>query len=111
MGLANRYTVTLSSLDEEALQIELVKTPNSPTEYAKKLAESKAFALAEHMANNRKSDTSNSNGSDTIVDKDGMILEKYKREQQAVQMLTRLSGSWFQRYRFVLCTTYWRGHL
>lgn len=40
-----------------------------------------------------------------------MILEKYKSEQQAVQMLTRLTGSWFQRYRFVLCTTYWRGHL
>lgn len=68
MGLANRYTVTLSSLDEEALQIELVKTPNSPTEYAKKFAEeSKAFALAEHMASNSKSDTSNSNGSDTIA--------------------------------------------
>ena len=67
MGLANRYTVTLSSLDEEALQIELVKTPNSPTEYAKKLAESKAFALAKHMASNSKSDTRNSNGSDTIA--------------------------------------------
>ena len=35
-------------------------------------------------------------GSDTIVDKDGMILEKPKSEQQAVEMLTRLSGSWHE---------------
>ena len=120
MGLTNRYTVTFSPLDEEALQIELVKNPIAPTEYAKKLAESKAFALAEHMANdskigNKETDSGHETtfilGSDTIVDKDGLILEKPKSEQQAVEMLTRLSGSWFQRYRFVLCTTYWRGHL
>lgn len=105
MGLTNRYTVTFSPLDEEALQIELVKNPIAPTEYAKKLAESKAFALAEHMANdskigNKETDSGHETtfilGSDTIVDKDGLILEKPKSEQQAVEMLTRLSGSWHE---------------
>jgi septum formation protein len=103
MGLTNRYTVTFSPLDEEALQIELVKNPIAPTEYAKKLAESKAFALAEHRAKDSDGKSDNSNkeidsghettfilGSDTIVDKDGMILEKPKSEQQAVDILTRL---------------------
>jgi len=42
------YTVTLTSLDEEALQIELAKTPISPTEYTKVLAESKVFQFAQH---------------------------------------------------------------
>ena len=79
------------------------QTPISPTEYAKKLAESKAFALAEHRAKDSDGKSDNSNkeidsghettfilGSDTIVDKDGMILEKPKSEQQAVDILTRL---------------------
>jgi len=108
MGLANRYTVTFSPLDEEALQIELAnsKVPISPVEYTKKLAESKAFALAQHMASDSNTEKDSSGGdeavttfilgSDTIVDKGGIILEKPKSEQQAVEMLTQLSDSWHE---------------
>ena len=99
MGLSNRYTVTFSPLDEEALQVELANTPISPTEYAKKLAESKAYALAEHMANSQQSydhEASFILGSDTIVDKDGAILEKPKSEEQAIEMLSTLSNSWHE---------------
>jgi septum formation protein len=35
-------------------------------------------------------------GSDTIVDKDGMILEKPKSEEDARRMLSLLSGSWHE---------------
>lgn len=99
MGLTNRYTVTFSPLDEEALQIELAKTPISPQDYAKKLAESKAHALAEHMASSDEEFNHESSlilGSDTIVDKDGTILEKPKNEEDAKRMLNILSGSWHE---------------
>jgi septum formation protein len=99
MGLSNRYIVTFSPLDEEALQIELAKTPISPIEYTKKLAESKAFALAEQMVNSKDiydHEVSFILGSDTIVDKDGVILEKPKSEEQAIEMLSTLSNSWHE---------------
>eukprot|EP00979_Chaetoceros_neogracilis_P017724 scaffold10267_cov270-Chaetoceros_neogracile.AAC.22 len=35
-------------------------------------------------------------GSDTIVDKDGVILEKPKSEEQAIEMLSTLSNSWHE---------------
>lgn len=99
MGLSNRYTVTFSPLDEEALQIELAKTPISPQDYAKKLAESKAHALADHMVSSDEVYSHESSlilGSDTIVDKDSNILEKPKNEEDAKRMLRELSGDWHE---------------
>lgn len=102
MGLTNRYSVTFSPLDEEALQLELraLKTPLSPQDYAKKLAESKAFALAEEITNGDDNSCTHESsfilGSDTIVDYDGAILEKPKSKDDAKQMLTTLSGSWHE---------------
>jgi septum formation protein len=103
MGLTNKYTVTFSPLDEEALQIELRErdTPISPMDYARKLAESKAYALAEDMMKKEGGETYDHEsslilGSDTIVDKDGSILEKPKSEDDAKRMLEQLSGSWHE---------------
>ncbi|CAJ1935884.1 unnamed protein product [Cylindrotheca closterium] len=62
--------------------------------YSKKLAEAKAHSLAaEHAGKER-----NTNipvfylGSDTVVDIDDKILEKPKNEEEAKQMLLKLSG-------------------
>ena len=100
MGLTDRYSVTFSPLDEEALQKELAQTPISPPDYAKKLAESKAHALAEQMISSSDEEYSHESsfilGSDTIVDKDGVILEKPKSEDDATDMLVKLSGSWHE---------------
>lgn len=109
MGLANRYTVTFSPLDEASLQMELANHPSiSPPEYAQKLAESKAHALALHMVADssgvEKTHSSGGHnvsssfilGSDTIVDKDGCILEKPKDEEDAKRMLHMLSGTWHE---------------
>jgi len=101
MGLANRYTVTFSPLDEASLQMELANHPSiSPPTYAQKLAESKARALALHMVKEETDgghhDSSFILGSDTIVDKGGCILEKPKNEQDAKRMLKMLSGTWHE---------------
>jgi len=100
MGLTDRYSVQPSPLDEEALQIELAANPAiSPQEYAKKLAESKAHALAQHMASSSTKYDHESSlilGSDTIVDLNGIILEKPKNEDDAKRMLSSLSGSWHE---------------
>lgn len=99
MGLSNRYNVTFSPLDEEALQEELSKTKITPTEYSKTLARSKAYALVEAIQKDGEEKTHSTTfvlGSDTIVDKDGIILEKPKSKENAAEMLTKLSGNWHE---------------
>jgi septum formation protein len=97
MGLAGRYTVHPSPLDEEALQVELAKiTPQlCPKEYTKTLAEEKAKAMAMTLVSQGQSshETFFILGSDTIVDLNGSILNKPVDEKEAELMLTRLSGN------------------
>jgi septum formation protein len=104
MGLAGRYTVNPSPLDEESLQKELAKTVITPQDYSRTLAESKAHALAEHILKedtlvDENSMTAHSTfilGSDTIVDYSGSILEKPKSESDAIGMLRTLSGAYHE---------------
>lgn len=104
MGLAGRYTVNPSPLDEESLQKELAKTVITPQDYSRTLAESKALALAEHILKedtlvDENSMTAHSTfilGSDTIVDYSGSILEKPKSESDAIGMLRTLSGAYHE---------------
>lgn len=84
--------------------MELARHSISPAMYAQKLAESKAHALARHMVvtcsdhleEEEKGGSCLILGSDTIVDKEGVILEKPKNEQDARRMLTMLSGTWHE---------------
>ncbi len=99
MGLTGRYLVQPSPLDEEKLQKELANQSFAPKDYAKKLAESKAHALAEEMSNSSveyEQEYTLLLGSDTIVDLEGEILEKPKTEDDAKTMLSKLSGSWHE---------------
>lgn len=95
MGLAGRYTVEPSPLDESVLQAELVKAKIPSIEYTKRLAESKAESLArKHLSDNEQQQQLPIYylGSDTIVELDECILEKPKDTSEAKQMLGRLSG-------------------
>lgn len=99
MGLAGRYAASPSPLDEEALQIELMAMDSiSPQDYARILAERKAHAYGEKMVEDGSGETTTTMiiGSDTIVDLGGSIMEKPKDEQEAVDMIHRLSGNWHQ---------------
>ena len=93
IGLSNRYIVQPSPLDEEKLQIELASQNDiTPTVYARTLAERKAHAMAVTLLDNE--GVTLVIGSDTIVDLDGSIMEKPKDEEDAYNMLSRLSNNW-----------------
>jgi len=86
MGLKGLFEATPSPLDETKLQKELVARNLSPPEYTRVLAEDKAKALAITRQNGLVL------GSDTIVDLDGVILEKPRDASDAKRMLRMLSG-------------------
>ncbi|KAL3935113.1 MAG: hypothetical protein SGBAC_009305 [Bacillariaceae sp.] len=94
MGLAGLYSCEPPPLDESSLQKELVQQDLHPTVYTEKLAQAKAHSsAAAHAANDQKvSIPVFYLGSDTVVDIDDKILEKPKNEQEAKQMLRKLSG-------------------
>ncbi len=114
MGLKNQYIVIPSPLDEKALQNELTEREHAlpPPQYAMILAEHKAKAVGNNLLllqnNNNKDSEKNREhqssiekesikyviGSDTIVDIDGDILEKPLNDDDARDMLSRLSGRW-----------------
>lgn len=111
LGLKDKYSVQNSPLNEDKLQSELMSLMNGeisessqpfgPIEYTKKLAESKAYALAEQMVNDKSEGNVSYNhkatfiiGGDTIVDLNGSILEKPKSIDDAKSMLSKLSGNW-----------------
>lgn len=97
MGLSENkeYLVEPSPLDESKLQVDLINEKLSSIDYTRRLAEAKAFALAEvHAAAD---DTEGKQvtyylGSDTIVELDESILEKPKDANDAKRMLNLLSG-------------------
>jgi len=98
MGLSENkeYLVEPSPLDESKLQLDLINEKLSSIDYTRRLAEAKAFALAEvHAA--VADDTEGKQvtyylGSDTIVELDESILEKPKDANDAKRMLNLLSG-------------------
>lgn len=102
MGLAGRYDIIPSPLDEELLGRKLASSPENitPQKYAVELAEAKAYAVVEQMVNiNNKKGIKDDDiatvfilGSDTIVDLDGEILEKPSDKDDAVRMLSKLSS-------------------
>jgi len=95
MGLKEKYTTCPSPLNEEELQIKLSKTDLCPEKYTQILAEEKANALAQQIvATNSDHEVTFILGSDTIVALNGNILEKPKDHENAVEMLSRLSGEW-----------------
>ena len=92
MGLKNQYIATPSPLNESKLQLELRSRDVKPLEYVELLSKNKAKAMAETLV------TESGHeyyilGSDTIVDLNGTILEKPTDENNAFDMLTRLSGN------------------
>jgi septum formation protein len=108
MGLQGRFQVIPSPLKEEEVQVQY-STSLSPTEYTRRLAEEKAMALAHVLAYDPSSPLitsllfSNGKlvptlvlGSDTIVEWNGMILEKPKDVADARNMLLQLSGQQHQ---------------
>lgn len=96
MMLQGRYTVETSPLDETTLQEELSGSVGiTTTDYTRKLAEAKAYALAEsHLALGKSSDTVPTFylGSDTVVELDDRILEKPRDPEDAKRMLAMMSG-------------------
>jgi septum formation protein len=96
LGLSGLYIAMPSPLDESTLQSDLVNTdePISPIEYTQILAEKKAEALAHSLSQDVNTKSTLVLGSDTIVDLDGVILEKPTDSQAAMSMLSRLSGKW-----------------
>jgi septum formation protein len=99
MGLCENkhYTVEYSPLDESILQKELIESKFSSIDYTRRLAEAKAYALADLHANgdnnkDRAAATTFYLGSDTIVELDECILEKPKDTNDAKRMLNLLSG-------------------
>lgn len=97
MGLSGRYTVIPSPVDESELQ--RLNQNLEPMLYTRKLAEGKAFALASTLLVNHEEHLAAETfflGSDTIVDLDGVILEKPKDRDDAISMLRKLSGQWHQ---------------
>lgn len=95
IGLARRYTAEPSPLDEEELQIELAQKQYTPHDYARTLAERKAHAMSITMSPNN-GEVTLIIGSDTIVDLDGHIMNKPTSEEDAFNMISRLSGNWHQ---------------
>jgi len=99
MGLRENkhYVVQPSPLDESSLQEELVESKISSIDYTRRLAEAKAYALADsHAKQNDNDDNTNGTtlylGSDTIVELDESILEKPRDANDAKRMLNLLSG-------------------
>lgn len=96
MMLKGKYTVKIPPLDESKVQRELAEDGVCPEVYTRKLAEAKAFALAEHdLAHNSTDEAKVPTfylGSDTVVEIDDKILEKPKDPEEARQMLTLMSG-------------------
>ena len=98
MGLAGKYNVIPSTLDESALQVKLLGKAGDtahavdPKDYTRTLAEEKAKALAEVMSKDVTQPTLVL-GSDTIVDQDGDILEKPENVVDAKRMIAHLSGN------------------
>lgn len=91
MGLAGRFEVSPSPLDESSLQKVLSAKLDCPKEYTQTLAQEKAKALAETRVGLVRKPTLVL-GSDTIVDLSDHILEKPIDEAEAVNMLRKLSG-------------------
>ena len=121
MGLAGRYTVQPSPLDETALQLSLTQsltntipttstiTTNSssssrssrsknmtPQDYTLTLAQEKSKALAIQLATDCTTTSTLVLGSDTIVDLEGTILEKPTNDTSAKAMLRALSATTHQ---------------
>lgn len=96
LGLAGRFSVTHSPLDESALAGELAQQSLSPLEYTRTLAEKKAEALANVLSQDSSTTPTLILGSDTIVDLQEHILEKPTDTESAIAMLTKLSGEWHQ---------------
>lgn len=101
MGLKGQFIATPSPLDESKLQTELQSRadPPSPVDYVKLLSSSKAGAMADSLIESSSSNDYGDRpllilGSDTIVDLDGIILEKPVDKVNACEMLEKLSGSW-----------------
>ena len=94
MLLKGKYSVETSPLDESKLQKTLIKQGVTSAEYTCRLAEAKAFALAEHHINNGENPTIPTFylGSDTVVELDEAILEKPKDAEDARAMLSTMSG-------------------
>ncbi|GAX22148.1 septum formation protein [Fistulifera solaris] len=93
MGLKGKFDVSPSPLDESALQRKLVnENISNPAVYTRILAEEKARALAESLAQSSTRQITLVLGSDTVVDIDSCILEKPKDQADAKRMLQRLSG-------------------
>jgi len=93
MGLAGLYTAQPSPLDETALQIRLAQSTDiTPQEYTLRLAQEKSKALALQLSDDASTTSTLVLGSDTIVDLDGMILEKPIDEASAKSMLESLSS-------------------
>jgi predicted house-cleaning NTP pyrophosphatase (Maf/HAM1 superfamily) len=96
MMLKGRYSVETPPLDETKLQQELSRSiVITSVEYTRKLAEAKAFSLADrHLADGTSSDTIPTFylGSDTVVELDDRILEKPKDPEDAKRMLAMMSG-------------------
>jgi len=96
MNLKGRYSVETSPLDETEMQQELSRSIGmTPVEYTQKLAEAKAFSLADKHRTDGKSKKLIPTfylGSDTIVELDDHVLEKPSNPEDAKRMLTMLSG-------------------
>lgn len=99
MMLKGKYTVETPPLDEGKAQRELSERAISPEEYTRKLAEAKAYSLAErHRDQKDTGGRANKTipifylGSDTIVEIDNKILEKPKDPEEAKKMLSLMSG-------------------
>jgi len=89
MGLQGKFTPTPSPMDEEAFQQTISR--NDPVKYTRKSAEEKARALALDIMSTVNKPTLIL-GSDTIVDLDGIILEKPVDKADAKRMLRSMSG-------------------
>jgi len=95
MLLQGRYKAETPPLDETKLQQELSSKGIMAVEYVRKLAEAKAFSLADrHRADGKTSEAVPTFylGSDTIVELDNCILEKPRDPEDAKRMLTMMSG-------------------
>jgi len=93
MGMSGQYHVMHSPLNESDMQRQYKDL--EPTLYTRKLAEAKSSALAKELLGHQEHNTETFIlGSDTIVDLDGLILEKPKDRDDAMSMLRKLSGRW-----------------
>jgi septum formation protein len=94
MGLSGKYTVIPSPIVESDLQMKYQGL--EPEIYTRKLAEGKALALGHALLEKDEEYDAETFllGSDTIVDLDGVILEKPNDTDDAISMLRKLSGRW-----------------